>query len=213
MAPFSGHLAALSLTGLPRVGYAPTANTREQKAPLSGHLATFDRNRLPKFQLIPTANDAPANSLGGTNYINLLITMFYSILNGIFPDVTVASTEVEKEPVSEAKPVKKSKTTNHQLNGLELEKKEKYQAALQEFFDGKHYGDVIRVIAHAHAMKPEWLFKFFTWLSSDLVLQCLRAMLHADTERNLSICVQVAIAQHYHLPAVALIEIFESNEV
>lgn len=191
VAPFSGHLAALSLTGLPRVGYAPTANTREQKAPLSGHLATFDRNRLPKFQLIPTANDASANSLG---------------------DVTVASTEVEKEPVSEAKPVKKSKTTNHQLNGLELEKKEKYQAALQEFFDGKHYGDVIRVIAHAHAMKPEWLFKFFTWLSSDLVLQCLRAMLHADTERNLSICVQVAIAQHYHLPTVALIEIFESNE-
>lgn len=94
-----------------------------------------------------------------------------------------------------------------------MEKKEKYQAALQEFFDGKHFEDVLRVIARAHVMKPEWLLKFFTWLTSDIAIQCLHAMLHADTERNLSICVQVAITQHIRLTAFALINFFESNEV
>ena len=44
--------------------------------------------------------------------------------------------------------------------------------------------EFVRVIAHAHTMQPEWLLRFFIWLKSDLVLQCLRAMHHV--ERNLS---------------------------
>ena len=130
------------------------------------------------------------------------------------PLVKPVPTESELPAKNEDAINRKSKPINHQLIGIELEKKEKYQAALQEYFDGKHFSDVIRLVTHyARTMKLEWLLKFFTWLSSDMVLQCIGAMLHDDIARNLNVCVKVAISLRDRVTQSAFIEIFESNEV
>ncbi|XP_028852967.1 clathrin heavy chain 1 isoform X2 [Denticeps clupeoides] len=81
------------------------------------------------------------------------------------------------------------------------------QRALEHFSD---LYDIKRAIVHTHLLNPEWLVNFFSSLSVDDSLECLRAMLSANLRQNLQLSVQVASKYHEQLGTHALLDVFES---
>ncbi|XP_074247180.1 clathrin heavy chain 2 isoform X8 [Saimiri boliviensis] len=77
----------------------------------------------------------------------------------------------------------------------------------------EHYtelSDIKRAVVHTHLLNHEWLVNFFSSLSVEDSVECLRAMLSANIRQNLQLCVQVASKYHEQLGTQALVELFES---
>ncbi len=71
----------------------------------------------------------------------------------------------------------------------------------------------LRANVYTHLLNPEWLMNFFGPLSAEDSLECLRAILNANIDQNLQICVQIATKYHEQLSTNSLIELFESFDV
>lgn len=81
------------------------------------------------------------------------------------------------------------------------------QRALEHYTD---LYDIKRAVVHTHLLNSEWLVNYFSSLSVQDSLECLKAMLQANIRQNLQVCVQIAIKYHEQLTTQALIDIFES---
>ncbi|RNA31500.1 clathrin heavy chain, partial [Brachionus plicatilis] len=81
------------------------------------------------------------------------------------------------------------------------------QRALEHYTD---LYDIKRAVVHTHLLSPDWLVQYFSTLSVQDSLECLKAMLQANIRQNLQVCVQIAIKYHEQLTTQALIDIFES---
>jgi len=81
------------------------------------------------------------------------------------------------------------------------------QRALENYTD---LFDIKRAIIHTNLLNPEWLVGYFTTLSVEHSLECLREMLTNNIQQNLRIVVQIASKYHEQLTAEALIDLFES---
>ena len=81
------------------------------------------------------------------------------------------------------------------------------QRALEHYTD---LYDIKRAVVHTHLLNADWLVQYFSTLSVQDSLECLKAMLQANIRQNLQVCVQIAIKYHEQLTTQALIDIFES---
>ena len=82
-----------------------------------------------------------------------------------------------------------------------------YQRALEHYTD---LYDIKRALVHAPLFQIEWLVKYFSSLSVEDSIECLKAMLTANIRQNLQAVVQVATKYHEQLTTQALVDMFES---
>lgn len=81
-----------------------------------------------------------------------------------------------------------------------------YQRALEHYTD---LSDIKRVLMNTHAINPEFLVNYFSQLSVDDSLECLRELLSNNLRQNLQLVVQVATKYSEQLTPSALIQLFE----
>ena len=88
-----------------------------------------------------------------------------------------------------------------------LEKAGLYQRALQHYTE---LSDIRRVIINTHAISSDFLVNYFTNLDVNDTLTCLKDLMAANKNQNLSIVVAVAIKFSDLIGPAALIALFES---
>ncbi|EDQ92603.1 uncharacterized protein MONBRDRAFT_19294 [Monosiga brevicollis MX1] len=81
------------------------------------------------------------------------------------------------------------------------------QRALENYTD---LYDIKRAIIHTQMLDRNWLVQYFSTLSVDDSIECLREMLSKNIRQNLQVCVQIASKYHEQIGAAALIDLFES---
>ncbi|KAI8057181.1 hypothetical protein BDF22DRAFT_669946 [Syncephalis plumigaleata] len=81
-----------------------------------------------------------------------------------------------------------------------------YQRALEHYTD---LFDIKRTIVNTGSLNPEWLVNFFSRLSVEHSMECLRELLKANLRQNLNVCVQVATKYSEQLGPSNLIHLFE----
>jgi clathrin heavy chain len=70
--------------------------------------------------------------------------------------------------------------------------------------------DIKRVIVHTNLLNADWLVNFFSRLTVENSMACLKEMLRVNKQQNLAVVVQIATKYSDVLGAPQLIEMFES---
>eukprot|EP00013_Stygamoeba_regulata_P001571 CAMPEP_0177634934 /NCGR_PEP_ID=MMETSP0447-20121125/3632_1 /TAXON_ID=0 /ORGANISM="Stygamoeba regulata, Strain BSH-02190019" /LENGTH=1733 /DNA_ID=CAMNT_0019136687 /DNA_START=44 /DNA_END=5243 /DNA_ORIENTATION=+ len=81
-----------------------------------------------------------------------------------------------------------------------------FQRALEHYTDQK---DIQRVMMNTGAINPEFLVSYFSNMSVEDTLECLKELLRSNLRANLQLCVSVAIKYSEQLTVPALIKLFE----
>lgn len=87
------------------------------------------------------------------------------------------------------------------------EKSGLFQRALEHYTD---IYDIKRTIAHTHLLNPEWVVGYFSKLSVEQSLECLKEMLTVNLKQNLQIVVQISTKYSDQLGASKIISLFET---
>ncbi|KAG8994614.1 hypothetical protein FRB94_012647 [Tulasnella sp. JGI-2019a] len=81
------------------------------------------------------------------------------------------------------------------------------QRALEHYED---LADIKRVIVHTGVFQADWLVNYFSKLTTEQSLECIKEMLRINIRQNLPVVIQIATKYSDILGPVKLIEIFES---
>ncbi|KAG8880927.1 hypothetical protein FRB97_000320 [Tulasnella sp. 331] len=81
------------------------------------------------------------------------------------------------------------------------------QRALEHYED---LADIKRVIVHTNVFQADWLVNYFSRLTTEQSLECMKEMLRINIRQNLPIVIQIATKYSDILGPVKLIEMFES---
>ncbi|KAG8907666.1 hypothetical protein FRB99_002744 [Tulasnella sp. 403] len=81
------------------------------------------------------------------------------------------------------------------------------QRALEHYDD---IADIKRVVVHTNVLQPEWLVNYFSRLTTDQSLECMKEMLKINIRQNLQVVIQVATKYSDILGPVKIIEMMES---
>lgn len=82
-----------------------------------------------------------------------------------------------------------------------------FQHALENYTD---LADVKRVMQNTHVINPEFLANYFSNLSVDDRLDCIKELIHSNPRANLELCVQVAAKHTDEIGAERLMEVFSA---
>ena len=63
---------------------------------------------------------------------------------------------------------------------------------------------------HTNALSPEWLVEYFSKLTTDQTMECLKEMLRLNIRQNLQVVVQIATKYSDILGPIKIVEMFES---
>ena len=80
-----------------------------------------------------------------------------------------------------------------------------FQHALENYTD---LADVKRVMQNTHVINPEFLANYFSNLSADDRLECIKELISSNPRANLQLCVQVAAKHTDDIGAERLMEVF-----
>eukprot|EP00178_Gracilaria_changii_P011059 TRINITY_DN3179_c0_g1_i1.p1 TRINITY_DN3179_c0_g1~~TRINITY_DN3179_c0_g1_i1.p1 ORF type:complete len:1727 (-),score=283.16 TRINITY_DN3179_c0_g1_i1:8574-13754(-) len=80
-----------------------------------------------------------------------------------------------------------------------------FQHALENYTD---LADVKRVMQNTHVINPEFLANYFSNLSADDRLDCIKELINSNPRANLQLCVQVAAKHTDDIGAERLMEVF-----
>lgn len=94
--------------------------------------------------------------------------------------------------------------------GQLAEKNGMYGRALQCYCDCNMFDDVKRAIVNTHAINAEFLIKFFSKLTPELGIECMKQLLLSDIRKNLELVVHISQQYSDAMGEENLISLFEN---